>query len=453
MLPVFIKYGKKYADFAWKNNLRGSSLIDKLPSYGPVRTSMAKRKVVTPLRKRARNGKRTRRSRSIFGDGGTVSSLGSKRSSREPSERSLSHESGGKIRCLDKDKEGANEYARGASKQRVNAKVPYKDLQQIVAPGWTEKYTCQSREYSVLQNTEKCLEHLFLDTQFVTRRVTKGNDIVSMGGGLNITGSTANAPVKFEGGRVRMFFINTCSNTLYFEIVHYKLKNNMHSYGVRPSTQAPLVCWNTDQGNTVEFGDLPLNNNNQPLNTARLANWTITPDGLLAAAETTTGNFLADDGKILEADLPAYKRPNPNSTHLRHAYNNVERTKITLKPGDTFRYDFRLHPFYVPKVKGDVFQAPDAHIAQDYSRFVEIFCRAEMAVGSVNGKVCPATGQFSMSTEYEMNWRSLPRFKRNLFIESSGNTATLGPYTDPFGLDVLQNMEQDQSSAAAETRV
>ena len=410
---------------------------------------------LSPTRAALRKRKGKKRSRSVFGDNVSLSSRISSLSRRsEISEKSITQESGtAKIRCLDRDKEGANEYARSASKKRVAYKLPYEVLQQIVAPAWAEKYTAQSRQYSINQNSERFLEHIFLDSNFVRQRVNKGPEFTP---GFayehaDIQNQIDYHPVKFEGGRVRMYFINTCSVTLSFEFVQYKLKHNYHAYGAKISTQSPALCWQADQANNNSSGDLPETGFDTwiPTNTARLGNWSLTVDPAVATAEGSITAVLADDGKCYEGLLPAGKRPNPSSPELRKGYNLIERVKIDLKPGDTFRYDFRLHPFYCSKIKGDILLAPTSHLVQDYSRFLQIFVRGEMAVGQATGKMCPSQGQFSMSTEYDFNWRVIPRAKKNQYIEGSGNTADLGPYHDLNAVtDTATTVEQDPADTA-----
>ena len=454
MLPSFIKYGKKYSDWAWENNKKATKLIDSLPSYGPKRSKPMPLKLTPTRVQRRRKGKK--RSRSVYGDNVSLGSSLSSRSSmrmgtREVSEKSVTQETGSaKIRCLDRDKEGANEYARSASKKRVKYRLPYEVLQQMVAPAWAEKYTAQSRQYSIDQNSERFLEHIFLDSNFVRQRVYKSPEFMI---GLNqqIQAQVDNTPVKFEGGRVRMYFINTCNVTLSFEFVQYKLKHNYHAYGAKISTQSPALCWASDQSNDNFYGDLPATNSDValPVNTSRLAGWGLNVDPAVATAEGLVTATLADDGKCYDGLIPAGKRPNPSSPELRKGYNLIERVKIDLKPGDTFRYDFRLHPFYCQRIKGDVLLAPVSHLVQDYSRFLQIFVRGEMAVGQASGKMCPSRGQFSMSTEYDMNWRCIPRSKTNQYIEGSGNTAVLGPYTDLNAVtDTATTVEQDPADVA-----
>ena len=127
---------------------------------------------LTPTRAALRKRKR---SKYVSGRSSRTNSMSV--SSREVSEKSVTEEVPTKIRCINKDKEGANEYARSASKKRVGFKFKYEDLQNMIAPAWAENYTAQSRQYEVAVNTEKLLEHLFLDVGYVKQRILKSPDI------------------------------------------------------------------------------------------------------------------------------------------------------------------------------------------------------------------------------------------------------------------------------------
>jgi len=446
---LFLKYAKKYAKFAWKNNVKATGLIDSLPSYGPVRTkaTMAKRKVKTPLRMRRRN-KRTG-GRSIFGDNMSVSTLSSRSMPRsfktpnEPSEKSLTQTlASSSVKCLDKDKEGANEYARSASKKRVGYKLNYQDLQDMIAPAWAEKKTCKSRQIEFSANTEFLEQFVLMDANFVRQRLLKSIEYMPYTSAVSVSNVANNQPVKFEGGRIRQYYVNTCSNTLHFEFVQYKLKNNQHDFGANPTTQDPLTLFQVDQGNTNEYGDLPTIGTDTiaPVNTARLSNWSITIEPQTLAAIADVSVQLNDDFLSSTAVLPAMKRPNPSSPQLRHAYKVIERLKVTLKPGDTFRYDTRIHPFYHDTVKPYLSAGSTGQMIQDYSRILHVYCRAEMVVSVANGQVAPGAGQYSHSTEFDFNWRAIPRQKKNMFIEASINESVLGPYAD---VSDGKNMEAD----------
>lgn len=363
------------------------------------------------------------------------------------------------VKCKDKDKEGANEYAHHESATRIAKPIGLKELNDMLAPQWTEKvYHVAHTKKTYTANTELVLEFCLMDKNFVLDRLRKvvevspfqalmlnaarvGNaalpavpagSIVSPG--TVFPSSAAQYLVKFEGGKYTYTFMNTCSNTIHFEFRQYKLAPESLKVGAKLSTKSPLKCFQTDQANTWETGDLPFamsgdGSTYQPDNTARLANWTITNAAELAAAEASPDANLASHGLVCSANIPAFKRPNRSSPLLHGLYNQIAVLKIKLKPGDTFVYDIRINPFTTSGVQGQ--NLPTDYLVQYYSRILQVYARSEFNVDNLaGGNMATGPGQFAIVSSHTLNWRAVPQFKSNNVIEQAITTATLGPFAD-----------------------
>lgn len=349
------------------------------------------------------------------------------------------------IVCRDRDKEGANEYQHNESSKRVSVPLPYKVIEQMISPTWSEKVTQVPFAIDVGANTENIQEFLLMSRNDVLARLKKAGQVspfqalleanATMTTTAQLTTPSAQVQqlIKFEGGRYRFRFINTCSNAIHFEFRQFKGATASLQVGHKASTKSPLFLWSTDQANTAEFGDLPFPaqiSGQNPENTARLAGWTISNSTNVVALEANaTISTLTYGGLINYATLPAMKRPQRSSPLLHSQYDKIAASKIVLKPGDTFVYDIRINPFTVDGAFG-YNQAIDSLI-QYYSRVLWIFARGEFNVDNLDkSKMAPGPCSYSCVLETEFNWRAVPRFKVNNFYEQSNNTATLGPFAD-----------------------
>ena len=382
-----------------------------------------------------------------------VNLFGKKRKLSEAKTRHVSSS----VVCTDMDKEGSNNYEHKESGNRVPNLIGLQEINDILAPQWTEKRYYNIGKIAIPPNCENIQEYCLMDRNFVWQRMRKSVGINPIqllltqsvpGGTLSGVAQDVTQQVRYEGGKYTFNIMNTCNNTLYFEFRQYKIDPNLGNTGAIASNRSPLICFQTDQQNTHDFGDLPYPaatagavEGGLPSNTNRLSDWSVTNAGEVASADSNVNAQLSNSGYINSALLPAFKRPQRSSPQLHKAYNQVQVLKVTLKPGDTFVYEVRINPFIINGADQFV---NSSGVIQYYSRVVHMYCRAEFNASNLvgqSGLMATGPGSYIVNGSYIHNWRAVPKMKKNIFIESSATAGELGPYSD---ININNNISTEQ---------
>ena len=321
--------------------------------------------------------------------------------------------------------EGNKEYRRKASAARVAFNMPISDIVNTIAPPWTLKTTGLPENYSWSANQERVVEFLLMDKDFVKLCGNKGlsSDVRTTGGLHTVNISTTPGPpsdyvmdqfkVRFEGGSYQYTFMNVCTNTIHLEFREYKMKGDFYSQGLKVP-ESPLNLFRNDQYSTSVnldgflVGDQPPASNVNPIDDYYLSQWPI------ASVTNPIGSLRV----INEALIPPMKRPQKSSSQLHRHYDLGEKTKVVLKPGDTFVYETRINPFFLP-LKQLTSESVD-NLIQPYSRIVQVFMRSQFNTDVSNlDHLAPGPGSVTIGLEYKLHWRGVPHVKKNMFIENT----------------------------------